>query len=211
MHCTVQQQVMPYLVTDEIEAPKCGWQQRALRRHLQSQPCEPTPGLLDRCTSALSFFRLYMTVNAMLGARYCEEGVLPTTAKITVLRKGKGAEVERGPYRDPINGTPLHDVEDVRVPVEWLNEVNTLFLSGKTVKGCVAMSLVAQIAATKNIFVAGEGCAPSSVCICISRAEILPSSDVHQWRHIMCTNLCCVDRTSSCSQRLCCKGWITIL
>ncbi|KAG5176423.1 P-loop containing nucleoside triphosphate hydrolase protein [Tribonema minus] len=59
----------------------------------------------------------------MLGKRYVPEGVLPTTAKINILRRGTGEGVTRATFIDPVDNKPVDDVEEIRVPVDWLEEV----------------------------------------------------------------------------------------
>lgn len=62
-------------------------------------------------------------VNALLGGKFVEEGVLPTTAKINILRRGReNDQIIRRPYVDPLGNT-LDDVEEVLVPVDWLEKV----------------------------------------------------------------------------------------
>jgi hypothetical protein len=76
------------------------------------------------------------TVNALLGDRYVAEGVLPTTATINILRKSEPGvtEVLTRPYKDPLASsstsslatsttTSLDGVQEIRVPVAWLDSV----------------------------------------------------------------------------------------
>eukprot|EP00953_Heterococcus_sp_UTEX-ZZ885_P040363 20637-Heterococcus_DN1.PRE.4 len=75
-------------------------------------------------------------INALLGDRYVAEGVLPTTASINILRKSEPGvtEVLTRPYKDPLASssrsslatsatTSLDGVQEIRVPVAWLDSV----------------------------------------------------------------------------------------
>ena len=59
-------------------------------------------------------------INALLGDRWVEEGVLPTTASICVLKHG--AEVSRQSQKDSYGATNT-DIEELRLPVPWLDEL----------------------------------------------------------------------------------------
>lgn len=57
-------------------------------------------------------------INALLGESFCKEGVIPTTAKVCILRHdplGEGV-ISRGARGD-------HDSEELRLPVPWLDDV----------------------------------------------------------------------------------------
>lgn len=58
-------------------------------------------------------------VNALLGGRFVEEGVLPTTAQVCVLKHGD-SKVQ--PYVDAF-GEVTEDVMEKRLPVEWLSDM----------------------------------------------------------------------------------------
>jgi small GTP-binding protein len=59
-------------------------------------------------------------LNALLGARLLDEGVLPTTNQINLLRYGGGAsQTDLG-----------HDVRLVQLPVDWLQEINLVDTPG---------------------------------------------------------------------------------
>ena len=59
-------------------------------------------------------------VNALLGDKWVKEGVLPTTARVCVLKYG--TEVSRKSQVD-VFGETHEDVEELRLPVPWLTEL----------------------------------------------------------------------------------------
>lgn len=61
-------------------------------------------------------------INALLGEKYLKDGVLPTTSKIGILRKYTDGNVKPGIWRKADN-LLLNDVEELDLPLDWLDHV----------------------------------------------------------------------------------------
>jgi small GTP-binding protein len=112
---------------------------RRLHSHMVSVPAPDDAALLSDALAAIDTPYAAVIVgewnsgkstfaNALLGDRYVEEGVLPTTARITILRgcvdendRSKNSGVRRS-YVDPL-GAVQEDVDELRLPVEWLDRL----------------------------------------------------------------------------------------
>mmetsp|Transcript_37303 Transcript_37303/g.64722 ORF Transcript_37303/g.64722 Transcript_37303/m.64722 type:complete len:581 (-) Transcript_37303:443-2185(-) len=66
-------------------------------------------------------------VNALLGERYVQEGILPTTAQVCILKYGP--QQKKGPHID-FDGEELQDAIDVHLPVPWLEKISLVDTPG---------------------------------------------------------------------------------
>lgn len=72
-------------------------------------------------------------INSILGAKHCKEGILPTTAKICIIRSATnstGNDLINDPIWKKAENIKMDDVEELAIHLDWLNYISIIDTPG---------------------------------------------------------------------------------